>query len=414
MVAIRPFRALRYNPELIDDLSRVIAPPYDVIGPEEQAQLYETSPYNIVRLILGKQHPTDTPQDNRYTRAQQDFGVWLSQKVLRPDPAPALYLVEQTFADAGQPRSRLGFIALLELSSSMDRAVYRHEATLAAPKADRTKLLEAVPVNLEPIFCVYPDQGGAVQASLRGLAAAAEPTVQAKFKGDSIRLWAVTEPRTVQDVTRALTSVAVLIADGHHRFEVAYANRDRYGALMAYFVSMEEPSLVVRPIHRVVRHQATTNLETLRDVCLVDRASDLASVTRWLQEGAEQGRFGYSDGRALYQVTVQPDRLARWLMAPSVPLPLATLDVSLLHGLILPSLGYAAGEAGGEGAIRYTADASEALRDAGRGGGQSAWLLREIPLPQVYALAANGLALPPKSTYFYPKVPSGLTLNPLT
>lgn len=425
MVAIHPFRALRYSPDVIGELSRVLAPPYDVIEAEEQEQLYQASSYNIVRLILGKQYPTDTSEDNRYTRAARDFAAWRERQILRADPAPSLYLMEHTFDDdGGYSRARLGFIALLELGDPIERLIYRHEETLAAPTEDRTKLFEAVPANLSPIFCVYPDPGKAVQTLLEAAARRAPPTAQAAIHGERIRLWALTDPHVIQEIAQRLASVAVLIADGHHRFEVAYAKRRRYGRLMSYFVSMEDPALVVRPIQRVVQHTERADLpQALQGLCAIERSADLSSLMRWLKEDDGQGRFGAYDGHALYRMTLDPAHLARWLMSPSVRLPLATLDVSLLHGLILPSLGVSPsganpatrehrGEDSGTG-VRYTADATRALQMVDQGEGSSAWLLRGISLQQVYALAAQGISLPPKSTYFYPKVPSGLTINPL-
>ncbi len=404
MAAIRPFAALRYHPTVAGELSRLIAPPYDVIDPEEQEQLYGASDHNIIRLILGKQSPADSPSDNRYTRAKRDFAAWRTRGILRQDASPAYYLIEHAFQDDGATRRRLGFIALLQLDEATRGSVYRHEATLAAPREDRTKLLEAVPANLEPIFCVYPDAGAAVQALLEGVARRSAPTVTAELHGESIRLWAITDGSIIQDVTRRLEPLAVLIADGHHRFEVAFANRNRYGAVMSYFASMEDPALRVRPIHRLIQGPAIKK-KALEGNCLVEPAENLSALTAWLSQAEGHGRFGLYDGSALYRVTVKPERMAGWLMAPSVPLPVATLDVSLLHGLLLPALGV-------NGSVRYVADASQALDAVRRGEGGCAWLLRGIPLAQVYALASQGMTLAPKSTYFYPKVPSGLVINP--
>ncbi|MBI3996264.1 MAG: DUF1015 domain-containing protein [Candidatus Omnitrophica bacterium] len=405
MVAIRPFKALRYNPETIPDLTAVISPPYDVIDPDQQEQLYRASPYNVIRLILGKEYPNDTAQENRYARAQRDFTAWRDARILLRDAAAALYLIEHTFEDQGQPRTRLGFIALLELVDGIEQHVYRHEATLAAPKADRTRLLEAVPANLEPIFCVYPDEGGAIQAALKQVTAQRDGAMRATINGESVRVWAITDPALIEQVKRHLASVAVLIADGHHRFEVAYGHRRQYGALMSYFVSMAEPSLVVRPIHRIVTAQATNGDRALRQLCQLEPAPHLPALLTQLAQETGQGVFGYTDGKQLYNVKVRSDQLAQWLIAPAVPLPLAALDVSLLHGLILPGMGL------NNDAVRYTADAAGAFEAVKTGQGRAAWLLRGIPLTQVYALAAQGLRLAPKSTYFYPKVPSGLTIN---
>ena len=408
MPAIRPFCALRYNPEVVSDLSHVLSPPYDVIGSAEQEQLYQASPYNIVRLILGKQDPGDTETDNRYTRAHRDYDAWRSSRVLQPDPVPAIYLLEQTFPDGGSERSRLGFIALMELGDGVERTVYRHEATLEAPKQDRTKLLDAVPATLEPIFCLYPDAGGEVQGRLQGLTTHRAPTVQAVIKDGTIRVWLVEESDALRGIVRHLASAAVLIADGHHRFEVAYANRHRYGTLMTYFVSMADPSLVIRSIHRIVPYSADES--RLRELCRLERAADIEAVMTWLRDEPGEGCFGYFDGQSLYRVRLHPERLASWLAAPSVPAPLAALDVSLLHELVLPRVS----KDRGVGRCTYAVEASQAVRAVQQGEGRAVWLMRGIPLSQVYALASQGFSLPPKSTFFYPKVPSGVTINPLT
>ena len=165
MAQIHPFRALRYAPAA-GDLSRLLAPPYDIITPTEQETLYAASPHNVVRLILGTQRPTDTDADNRYTRARRDFDAWCREGILRQDATPALYAIEHVFADpGGARRTRLGVIAVLGLDDGAE-GILKHERTLPGPKADRTKLLEAVPANLEPIFCVYPDASGGMQRQL--------------------------------------------------------------------------------------------------------------------------------------------------------------------------------------------------------------------------------------------------------
>src|SRR3989338_4361362 len=190
MAQVHPFRALRYDATVVGELSRVIAPPYDVIDAQEQERLYRASPHNIVRLILGKQSPTDTEEENRYTRARRDFDAWCREGILRQDATPALYAIEHVFADpGGARRTRLGVIAVLGLDGGAE-GILKHERTLPGPKADRTKLLEAVPANLEPIFCVYPDAAGGMQ---RQLAAACQgpPTAAAVWGGGGGRGGAV-------------------------------------------------------------------------------------------------------------------------------------------------------------------------------------------------------------------------------
>src|SRR3989338_8982177 len=230
---------------------RRVAPPYDVIDAEEQARLYQAPPHNIVRLILGKQAATDTDTDNRYTRARRDFDAWRQQGILRQDAAPAGYAIEHTFTDpGGTTRTRLGMIALLDVAGGAE-GVLKHERTLAAPKADRTKLLEAVPAHLEPIFCVYPEAAGARQRR-RAAACRVLPIATATPGTERVRVWAIQDREFIDAFRHHLASQPVLIADGHHRFEVGVANRDRCSGLMAYFVSMADPALVVHPIHRLL------------------------------------------------------------------------------------------------------------------------------------------------------------------
>lgn len=405
MVKISSFSALRYRPDAVGDLSCVIAPPYDVIDAAAQDALYRRSPYNIVRLILGTQSPGDTDDDNRYTRARKDFDAWCRDGVLQADAAPALYVIEHTFSIDGRTHARMGFIALLGLDDQTRRSVHRHEATLAAPKADRTKLLEAVPANLSPIFCVYPDAQGMVQEVLRQTMRG-RPVAEAGLAQERIRMWALTDSALIQRVTGHFAATAVLIADGHHRFEVACSKRSQYPAVMAYFVAMHDPALIMRPIHRILQHPGGIPAAALRELCQVT-PSTLEAVVRWLGDHQAPARFGWYDGRTVSQMTVAEPAMRQWLAAPSVPGPMAGLDVSVLHGLLLPRLGVDAGS------IRYTASAVEAAAAVDRGEGTGAWLLRPIDLANVYTLASQGFSFPPKSTYFYPKVLSGLTINPL-
>ena len=405
MVAVAPFQALRYNLDAVNHLSRVVAPPYDVISPAQQERLYQASPYNVVRLILGKTYSTDTPEDNRYTRARQDFEAWCSQRILRRDQAPSMTLVEHTFVWEGQTKRRLGFLALLQLDERNRAGILRHEATLAAPKADRTRLLAAVPANLSPIFCVYPDAGKTVQSILERGSLDPAPWASATLGTDVIRVWIMTAPEIIREIQSRLADASVLIADGHHRFEVAYANRERYGALMSYFVSMEDPALAIQPIHRLMPSQSPKPLDALQALCDIHPTENLAALTDWLHENGP-GRFGCYRDKTFYRVAVKPESLARWQRSPSVPVLIATLDVSLLHGLLFPHLG------ADQAHLHYTADVQEALQEADHQTSTTAWLLRGMPVSQVHAIAAQGLTLPPKSTFFYPKVLSGLAFNP--
>ena len=400
MPRVLPFRAVRFAPAA-GPLDALIAPPYDVLSPADQDRFYAASPHNIVRLILGKQFADDTDQSNRYTRARRDFDAWQAGGLLRRDATPSLYLIEHAFTVPGDAtrRRRLGFIALLDLAGA--EQVLRHEATLSGPKADRTKLLEAVPASLEPIFCVYPDAAGQIQQQLVQAAAARAPDAAGRMGEDEVRLWAITDPVLIETVAGRLAASPALIADGHHRFEVAKAHRLRYGAVMTYFVSMADPALVVQPIHRLVDGPSPEAAGRLGAVCRVTPADGPEGLPAWISSAADGYRFGLRDAAGWHRVQVLPEAAARWLKQAGSPQELAALDVSVLHGLLLPALGVAAPQ------VRYTGNLQEALTSPAG----AVWLLRGIPLETVYRLAQAGIMMPPKSTYFYPKVPSGLTIN---
>ncbi len=456
MAAIAPFRALRYNLARVGDLSAVVAPPYDVISPQQQAQLYAASPYNIVRLILGQRAPTDTDMDNWYTRAKRDFDAWQQAQVLVRDETPAIYLYEHAFSGQGQPphlpgfagreppRSgspsaneqvggqrlrRLGCVARLSLDDASVTQVLSHESTFEGPKADRAKLLDVVEANLSPIFCLAPDPQQQMLALMRGWAHTQPPLAGVQLPSDeTARIWAVTEASAIEGLQRLLAPVSLLIADGHHRFAVARSMRARFGTVMIYISTLEDPAVRVRPIHRVVRvpsiapSQWATRLGAL---CEVAPAVSPAALTRWLDASEDQGRFGcYVDGRT-YQVRLRDEVLADAVLRPTpTAVGAAGLDVTLLHHVLLPHLqahpptrlvGGQGGTATPVGALEcvYTPDVSEAMAMVDRREGDGAWLLRGIPMAQVMALARQGIMLPQKTTYFYPKLLSGLFINPL-
>ena len=407
MVAIAPFRALRYNPDLVGSLDRVLAPPYDVISPDEQEQLYQASPHNVVRLIYGKPLPDDDEQRNRYTRAKDAWARWRTEGVLIREAQPAVYLCEQTFVWEGRSARRLGLMALLDFEGSTGQ-VLRHEATFQGPKTDRAHLLEAVRANLSPVFCIAPDPQRRLHQCLDQITFEGPPLATARFRGDEVRLWAITDPGAIGQITGRLAGVSVLIADGHHRFEVALAHRHLSGSVMTYFTLREDPSLVVRPIHRVC--QVTDPMQQewrrrLEALCRLEPRASVEELMQWLNATPGQGRFGYYDAGGFSAVSLREAVVAEWLLRPSVPLALAGLDVTILHQALLPKLH--------EEGCWYTPDHEQAIERARQYGPQGcAWLLRPIPLTQVFAVACEGLTLPQKSTFFYPKVLSGLVFNP--
>ncbi|MFN3476904.1 MAG: DUF1015 family protein, partial [Candidatus Methylomirabilales bacterium] len=267
MASIAPFRGIRYNPEKIGDLSLVVAPPYDVITPSAQDQYYAKHPWNVIRLILGKELLGDDDQKNRYTRACEFFHRWLNEGVLVQDPTPSLYLYEQRFLHprTGESLRRLGFLALVRLEPWNARVVFPHERTLEKPKRDRLALIRACSANFEPVFAFYPDPLETVQALLEEEAEKG-PALDFLDEGIEHRLWLLQDEGRIREIVEAFQGERLFIADGHHRYETALAFRDElekadpappevkakrpYQYVMMLLVSAHDPGLVILPTHR--------------------------------------------------------------------------------------------------------------------------------------------------------------------
>lgn len=419
MVAVSPFRALRYDAGRVGGLSRVIAPPYDVISPEQQEELYAASPYNVVRLIFGKQAPSDHDGDNRYTRAKADFDAWRASGVLVREPQPAVYLCEHAFLWDGVPYRRLGCIARLEFDDETPRQVLAHEATFEGPKADRAKLLEAVRAHLSPVFCIASDGGETLAAQWRRHCDAASPAAEARLSarlgggvGDQeeiVRLWVVREAQAMAAMQEAFRAATVCIADGHHRFAVAYAHRHLCHGVMTCFSWGDDPALRLQPIHRVTR-VGEAAAQALERLAVCEPAAGPEELLPWVVSAGALGRFGvYRQGRC-FRVTVRPERLAAWQKRGSAGSPgLSSLNVSVLHQLLLPELLAPGADAE---AVCYTPHPAQAMAMADGSASAWAWFVPPIGVRRVVELAREGIRMPQKTTYFYPKVLSGLVINP--
>lgn len=405
MVAIAPFKALRYNLERVA-LSDVICPPYDIIAPAAREQLCRQSPYNFVRLEL----PDEGSAGDRYGNARQMLETWTAQGIVVRDSQPAIYLSEHTFAWGGQAWRRLGWVALLSLDGPVTQEVLSHEATFEAPKADRAKLLEGVRAQLSPIFCVVRDPEHQVRAFLQRAAQACPPIATAEVGSslrvgttsgpETIRLWSVTDPETIAGLQQRVAGSRALIADGHHRFAVALAHRRLCGGVMTYFACAHDPAVQVHPIHRVVRLGGVDPEVWQKRLTALCDWHPVASF----EEGMDRlGRMAGA-GRFLYYHRHQA------ALVQAREAGLAELDVTILHHRLLPCL---AGSAVPDEAVRYTPDLREAVQMADEGQGDCVWGLRPIPLTTVFELASQRLALPQKSTYFYPKALAGLVIYPL-
>lgn len=422
MAEIHPFRGIRYNQQLIGNIGAVICPPYDVITPEEQKAYYERSEYNAIRLEYGMKLPEDTSKDNKHNRAAATFTQWLREGVLHRDNFPALYIHEQHFSYKGVRKKRLGFIACVRLEPWENKIINPHEDTVAGIKSDRLELMRACNTNFSPILALYDDPGQKI-AQLLSVQTRKRLLTEFTANSESHRVWMVTEPEFIQRVSHFLASKPLYIADGHHRYETALTyQRERkrqassvtgeesFNFIMMTLVSFSDPGLMVLPVHRLIRGISPSVLAGLKG--RLEEFFKVESVASSPFElplsGGSISFFGLEPG----QVTIlrlRPEVTLSQIMPKDRSEVYCNLDVSLFQHLIVEKLmGNLA-----EGSISYTPSVEDALRRVEEGEYQLAFLLSPVSADKIKAIADANDRMPGKSTYFYPKLPTGLVINSL-
>jgi uncharacterized protein (DUF1015 family) len=426
MAEIHPFRALRYDLQQVS-AAQVVTQPYDKITPAMQDRYYASSPYNLVRIILGHREP-DSPGDNVYTRAAAYGRDWRSQGILRQDSAPSIYSYSQTFtAPSGTSFERRGFIALGRVEDYSAKVVYRHEQTLSKPKADRLDLLRATRAHYEQLFLLYEDSGQI--DSLLTTSRAATIDVADEY-GVAHRVWQISDPAVIAAVQNRMRDQKLVIADGHHRYETAlnFRNESRaaagtasdpqapYEFVMMTFVNMNDPGLLVLPTHRVVHSLESfsavdfqNSARAFYEVEEVDPAIDAARATTLLNERGRAGTalLAVTANRAFLLHSPKPAG-AKFFTGLSDRQ--RSLDVVQLHKCLLEGVLQLSEESiRNQQNLSYLRDASEALAQVRQGKANIAFLMNPCPVAQVRDVALAGEVMPQKSTDFYPKLLSGLT-----
>jgi uncharacterized protein (DUF1015 family) len=420
MADVKPFRALYYN-EVKAPLGRVTAPPYDVISPEEREELYRKSEFNVVRVDFGKDEPSDDRRTNRYTRARLDLDRWIQEGVLLEDESPSFYLYEQSFMDpvTSQAKTRKALFVLLKLEEIGRGVVFAHEKTNPKPKEDRLRLLNETEANLSPVFGLYEDADSTVARILDSFRAS-NPFLETRpgFEARD-RLWKITG-ELADSLARAFSAKSILLADGHHRYETALLHRDLKRApgedscayVMIALVAMEDPGLLVLPTHRLIRSfpgfdfaRIQAELNRFFEFRRVSPRTLFNEVCR-LKHG-EKG-FGLYRGEGdSWLLTLRSLDLLRPLMPAGRSRAWCELVVSILSYLVIEKiLGLEGSQA--EEILSYTKSEEEALSRVDSGECAAAFLLSPIAVAEIQKVSKLGELLPPKSTYFYPKLPSGL------
>jgi uncharacterized protein (DUF1015 family) len=434
MAEVRPLQALRYAKERVGDLSQVVTPPYDVISKQAQERYYKRGPYNVIRLELGYEYPEDTSLNNVYTRAATTFAEWRLEGILQQDTAPAYYLYQQTFTHDGKTYTRTSLLARVRLEPWSARVVLPHEHTLAKAKEDRLRLYRACSTNFSPIMSLYDDPQGRMRRLLGTYAE--KPEVQIVDEvGEEHRLHPINDPQHVALIQDFFSQRQLYIADGHHRYETALAYRDEIQAqrrdlheddglnftLMA-LVDVDDPGMLVLPTHRLLFGLSRDTLaalspERLRQYFAVQSLGGTETNEAILKQlavvGQQQPSFVIKTADQTLLLSLNEEG-RRQMETSGHSAAWNELDVAIAQRLLLEKqLGLQAADMTAGTHVRYTHEPEQAFQALENGEVQAVLLLNATRLRQVCDVAQADDRMPQKSTYLYPKLITGLVMNPL-
>ena len=439
MARIIPLKGYRYDPSRVE-LKEVVAPPYDVISTEQRDFLHQRHPNNIVKLENEIEMPGDSFQENKYTRARRYLEEWIATGILRRDEDPSIYVYEQEYRYLeDKPKVRRGFMALARLEEQESGVILGHEQTLMPPKYDRLNLLKECRANLSPIFSLYSEPAGSIDKILAE--EARKPPVYDFLDDSNIRnrFWVVSAPVVIESLTSWMKDKALIIADGHHRYETAliyrhirrseksaYSENALYNYVMMMFVNLDGGGVTIYPIHRMVFGIPDFNpirfrrkLEKYFEVTTSSfDCSNCEEITRNVlgemeRNGSAGHTFGlYLGGNKLHVLRAKDDSRLGELVENDHCESYKTLDVTIAQSVILQAiLGIDTKDISKEEHVRYTPSEKTALEAVRRGDAQIALLLNPTKPEQVKAVTYAGEKMPQKSTFFYPKLLSGLVIN---
>ncbi len=417
MSAIKPFRAVYYNTQKIDNLSDVFCPPYDVISKEQQESYYKQHPANFIRLELAKETPKDTSKDNKYTRAKKTFDEWLKKGTLTQDELPAIYFYKQDYKYLGQRYTRTGFLATLNLNENSGVRVLPHEHTHAAAKTDRLTLWASLKANLSPIFVGYSDKSNKIDKMFMKDVASKKPDLEA-IDADKVKhmIWKLDDPLKIRQIMDVIDGQDLFICDGHHRCEVANALRkealkkskkttgqESYNFVMTYFTNMDSKDLQIFPIHRIVK-KFPISVNLLEQYFRIDKIKTKTDFLVLLaRAGQNEHAFGLYNKEGMFLLRLKNNNLIEKHVKEGSK-DYKNLDAAILKSLVFDQVGVASED------IIYSKDPSEVMSFIDEGKAEAGFLLNAVQIKQLKIIALNDERMPPKTTYFYPKVLSGLTI----
>lgn len=422
MAQIQPFKGYRFNPPKAGEIASLISQPYDTITPEMQEAYYKKSDYNIVRIIKGKEYDDDSTENNQYTRARDFFQDWVEKGIIVQDDKPSIYVYDQIYQlPNGETKSRLGFIALGKLESLDSGIVFPHEFTHSKAKVDRRNLLITTQVHWGQIFMLYSDPENAINTILRKQQELSEPlfTLTAEDNVGN-KIWRVTDPAVIEQVQKLMADKSILIADGHHRYETAYGYMQEHPEqpsaqyVMMTLVNMDDPGLSVLPTHRLLKPLPADNPDAfwekakeIFDIKEFKISEKKQFLTSLIKQGQQTNTFGFYHGdNVFYTLAVKNAGIKDKFYPDASRQYLKDLDVSIFDELVI---NYALGlKEEKEKYIAYSKDADETIQLVDSGEFKYAFFLNATKVSQVRSITSTGQRMPQKSTYFYPKLITGL------
>ena len=430
-IDVRPFRAYRYNPTRVD-FKKVIAPPYDVISPAKQDHLYGLSPFNVVRLILNKKEPADNAEFNTYSRARDAFNNWIQEQILMRDDNPCFYIYRQSYkAPDGKTRERTALLGKIKVEPFEKGLIIPHEKTLKGPRADRMNLIKMIHTNLSPVFGLYKDQGGETYKKIASAAQGKPIFDLVDEDGIGQTLWVVNDPATCKQISESLRDKKIYIADGHHRYETSleYSQVKRaeetvkqkaapkgaqpYDYTLMAFVSFSDPGFMVMPTHRLMIKLAVPQnqmIEALKTQFTVDEvAAD--SIEKTLDTGKDLPvRIGLVFKDKSYLLTLKDPQAAKKTLAWDKLDVCLDLNVNILGHLVFAKL-LNFPDTAWEGNLKFEHEAGPAIEAVKKGEAEAAFILKAAPIEMLEKLGEVQERMPQKSTYFYPKLASGIVFH---
>lgn len=422
MAKIKPFRAIIYNQAKIKDLASVVCPPYDVISYQKQEYYYDINPCNLIHILLGK----DMPNEDKYERAGNYFKDWLKNKILVPDDAPCVYFYSQQYILKGEKKARYGFIALLRLADEKSN-VFGHENTRIEPKEDRLMLLRQVKANLSPIFVLFPDRKRIIQRIQQQYTYDKKPFIDiVDDEKIAHKVWRLSSPDILDKLQKEMQGENIFIADGHHRYEVACAFREQaikklggttgeegFNYILAYFTNTESRGLTILPIHRLVKSDLSLGMDelkiSLKENFDVEEVKDKIRFFFLMDKGGQtEHLLGLYKDKKYWLLRLKNIKILDRIISDKSP-KLRSLDVTILNYLILKNIFKL--DLDSKENITFSPHAEELIERVDSDSSYMAFFLNPVKVQQIISLALTGEKMPAKSTYFYPKVLSGLVIN---